>query len=111
MEAVGSPVAQDLAIKLVRPGGIISSVGVHTSDLFTFTPADAYNMNLTYRTGRCSARYYMDILLPKLEDWPFDLDMIISHELPLSEGPRAYEIFDRKEENSMKILLNPGLSE
>ena len=109
MEAVGSPVAQDLAIKLVRPGGIISSVGVHTSDLFTFTPADAYNMNLTYRTGRCSARYYMDILLPKLEDWPFDLDMIISHELPLSEGPRAYEIFDRKEESSMKILLNPGL--
>jgi len=111
MEAVGSPVAQDLAIKLVRPGGIISSVGVHTSDLFTFTPADAYKMNLTYRTGRCSARYYMDILLPKLEDWPFDLDMIISHELPLSKGPRAYEMFDRKEENSMKILLNPGLSE
>jgi threonine dehydrogenase-like Zn-dependent dehydrogenase len=51
----------------------------------------------------------MDILLPKLEDWPFDLDSIISHELPLSDGPRAYEMFDRKEENSMKILLNPGL--
>ncbi len=107
MEAVGSPVAQDLALKLVRPGGIISTVGMHTSDQFTFTPADAYNMNLTYRTGRCSARYYMDILLPKLEDWPFDLDMIFSHELPLSEGPRAYEMFDRKEENSMKILLKP----
>jgi threonine dehydrogenase-like Zn-dependent dehydrogenase len=109
MEAVGSPVAQDLALKLVRPGGIISTVGVHTSDLFAFSPVDAYNMNLTYRIGRCSARYYMDILMPKLEDWPYDLDMIISHELPLSEGPRAYEMFDRKEENSMKILLNPGL--
>jgi threonine dehydrogenase-like Zn-dependent dehydrogenase len=107
MEAVGSPVAQDLALKLVRPGGIISTVGVHTSDLFAFTPADAYNMNLTYRTGRCSARYYMDILLPKLDRWPFDLDMVISHELPLSEGTRAYEMFDRKEENCMKILLKP----
>ena len=107
MEAVGSPVAQDLALKLIRPGGIVSTVGVHTSDLFAFSPADAYNLNLTYRTGRCSARYYMDILLPKLEQWPFDLDMIISHELPLSEGPRAYEMFDRKEENSMKILLKP----
>jgi threonine dehydrogenase-like Zn-dependent dehydrogenase len=52
----------------------------------------------------------MDILLPKLEDWPFDMDMIISHELPLSAGARAYEIYDRKEENSMKILLNPGMS-
>jgi threonine dehydrogenase-like Zn-dependent dehydrogenase len=107
MEAVGSPVAQDLALKLVRPGGIISTVGVHTSDLFAFSPVDAYNMNLTYRIGRCSARYYMDILLPKMEDWPYDLDLVISHELPLSEGPRAYEMFDRKEENSMKILLEP----
>jgi threonine dehydrogenase-like Zn-dependent dehydrogenase len=107
MEAVGSPVAQDLALKLVRPGGIISTVGVHTSDLFAFTPVDAYNMNLTYRIGRCSARYYMDILMQKLENWPFDLDMIISHQLSLSEGPRAYEMFDRKEENSMKILLEP----
>jgi threonine dehydrogenase-like Zn-dependent dehydrogenase len=107
MEAVGSPGAQDLAIKLVRPGGIISTVGVHTSHDFSFSPSEAYNLNLTFKIGRCSARYYMDIILPKLEDWKWDLDMIFSHELPLSEGPRAYEIFDRKEEKALKILLKP----
>jgi threonine dehydrogenase-like Zn-dependent dehydrogenase len=107
MEAVGSPGAQDLAIKLVRPGGIISTVGVHTSHDFSFSPSEAYDLNLTFKIGRCSARYYMDIILPKLEDWKWDLDMIFSHELPLSEGPRAYEIFDRKEEKALKILLKP----
>ena len=107
MEAVGSPGAQDLSIKLVRPGGIISTVGVHTSQDFSFSPSEAYDLNLTYKIGRCPARYYMDIVLPKLEDWKWDLDMIFSHELPLSEGPRAYEIFDRKEENALKILLKP----
>ncbi len=107
MEAVGSPGAQDLAIKLVRPGGIISSVGVHTAHDFSFSPAEAYNLNLTFKTGRCPARYYMDIVLPKLEDWKWDLDMLFSHELPLSKGPRAYEIFDRKEDKALKIVLKP----
>jgi threonine dehydrogenase-like Zn-dependent dehydrogenase len=107
MEAVGSPGAQDLAIKLVRPGGIISTVGVHTSHDFSFSPSDAYDLNLTFKIGRCPARYYMDILMPKLLDWRWDLDKIISHELPLKEGPRAYEIFDRKEDNALKILLKP----
>jgi len=49
----------------------------------------------------------MDILIPKLEDWRWDLDMIFSHELPLKEGPRAYEIFDKKEDNALKIILKP----
>ena len=107
MEAVGSPVAQDLAIKLVRPGGIISTVGVQTTHDFSFSPIEAYDRNLTFKIGRCPARYYMDILMPKLEDWRWDLDMIFSHELPLREGPRAYEIFDKKEENALKIILKP----
>jgi threonine dehydrogenase-like Zn-dependent dehydrogenase len=108
MEAVGSPGAQDLALKLVRPGGTISTVGVHTAQDFSFSPAEAYELNLTFRIGRCPARYYMDILMPKLETWQWDLNMLFSHELPLSKGARAYEIFDRKEENALKILLKPG---
>ena len=107
MEAVGTPGAQDLALKLVRPGGTISSVGVHTADHFSFSPAEAYDRNITYKTGRCPARFYMDILMLKLGDWPFDLDMIFSHEMTLSEGALAYEIFDQKKENSLKILLMP----
>ncbi len=107
MEAVGSPGSMDLAIKLVRPGGIISSVGVHTADQFSFSPAEAYDKNLTFKTGRCPARFYMDILMIKLEAWPFDLELIFSHELPLSDGEHAYKIFDEKLENSMKILLKP----
>jgi threonine dehydrogenase-like Zn-dependent dehydrogenase len=107
MEAAGSPGAQDLAVKLVRPGGTISTVGVHTAEQFSFTPAEAYDRNLTYKTGRCPARFYMDILMVKLEDWPFDLDMIFSHELPMADGEHAYKIFDQKLEDSLKILLRP----
>ena len=107
MEAVGSPGAQDLSLKLVRPGGIISTVGVHTSHEFSFSPADAYNLNMTFKIGRCPARFYMDILMPKLESWPFDLDLILSHEFKLAEGALAYDLFDKKADHALKILLNP----
>ena len=107
MEAVGSPGAQDLSLKLVRPGGIISTVGVHTVHDFSFSPIDAYNINLTFKIGRCPARFYLDILMPKLESWNWDLNMIISHEFALAEGAKAYDIFDKKEDNALKILLKP----
>jgi threonine dehydrogenase-like Zn-dependent dehydrogenase len=106
MEAVGSPGAQDLSLKLVRPGGIISTVGVHTTHDFSFSPVEAYDINLTFRIGRCPARFYMDILIPKLQSWNFDIDMIFSHEFDLKDGARAYEVFDKKEDNALKILLN-----
>ena len=107
MEAVGSPGAQDLSLKLVRPGGIISTVGVHTIHDFSFSPIDAYDINLTFKIGRCPARFYLDILMPKLESWNWDLNMIISHEFALAEGAKAYDIFDKKEDKALKILLNP----
>jgi len=103
---VGNPAAQQLAFELVRPGGIISSVGVHTATNFSFSPVDAYNKNITYRTGRCPARHYMPKLLPLLTGQKIDLSAIISHRLPLSAGVEGYRIFDQKLDKSLKIILH-----
>ncbi|WP_339784578.1 alcohol dehydrogenase family protein [uncultured Imperialibacter sp.] len=106
MEVVGNPSAQQLAFDVVRPGGIISSVGVHTASNFTFSPVDAYNKNITYKTGRCPARHYMSKLLPLLGDQQIDLSAIISHRLPLAQGVEGYRIFDQKLDKSLKIILH-----
>ena len=42
LEVVGSPEATRLAVDLVRPGGVISAVGVHTESSFAFSPGEAY---------------------------------------------------------------------
>jgi len=107
MEAVGSPGAQKLAYQIVRPGGILSTVGVHTAADFSFSPVDAYNKNITYKTGRCSARHYMDRVMPKLDGWSRKLDLIITHRMSLAEGKNAYRIFDQKLDDCIKILLIP----
>ena len=108
LEVVGNPEAQELAYKLVRPGGVISSVGVHTSSHFSFSPVDAYNKNITYKTGRCPARHYMSGLIQILQKRSLDLSAIISHKMPLSEGVEGYHIFDKKLDKSLKILLTNG---
>lgn len=37
----------------------------------------------------------------------FLLYVLFSHHMPLSDAPRGYEIFDKKEENVLKIILKP----
>lgn len=108
MEAVGSPQATRLAVDLVRPGGTISVVGVHCEQSFAFSPIEAYDKNLTYRIGRCPARALLDELLPLARSGRHDFSAIFSHRLPLSQGIRAYEMFDSKSDGCTKAILDPG---
>ncbi len=107
LEVVGSPSAQGLAMDLVRPGGIISVVGVHTAPHFAFSPAEAYDKNLTYKVGRCPARYYMERLLALVRKRKYDFRAVISHRLPLAHGVEGYKIFDQKLEGCTKVVLRP----
>lgn len=105
VEAVGSPQATRLAFDLVRPGGTIGAVGVHTEPHLAIAPGEVYDKNLTYRAGRAPARAYMERLLPLIRSGRYDLAALISHRLPLAEGPRAYDLFDRKLEGCTKVVL------
>ena len=107
VEAVGNESAGRLAYDLVRPGGTISTVGVHTEPRLAFSPAEAYDKNLTYRVGRCPARYYLERWLPKLTSISTDLDRIITHRLALEEGPEAYRRFGAREPGWIKAIFLP----
>lgn len=107
LEVVGSPAAGRSAFELVRPGGVISTVGVHTEADMAFSPVEAYDQNLTYKNGRCPARSYMQKLIPLVRSHKYDLTAIISHRLPLSRGVEGYRIFDRKMDGCTKVVLRP----
>lgn len=104
LEVVGSNEASGMAMRLVRLGGTISTVGVHTTP-FAFTPADAYDKNLTFRIGRCPARHYMTKLTDKLTTFDAEISSVITHEFDLAEGVEAYRIFDKKEDGCIKSVL------
>ena len=108
MEGVGSYKAGRKAYDLLRAGGIISTVGVCTSNDFYFNPAEAYEKNVTFKVGRCPARYYMDKLIPVLQEGKVSPDSIITQRMSLTEGRKAYDIFANKKEGCLKIILLPS---
>jgi threonine dehydrogenase-like Zn-dependent dehydrogenase len=105
MEVVGSEQTLKLAIDLLRPGGTISSVGVHTAKYFAFSPGEAYDKNLNYKSGRCPAHYYAEKLLKNELPQRYPIEDIITHAFPLAEGARAYDVFDRKLDSCIKAVL------
>ena len=46
-------------------------------------------------------------LIPFVREQRFDPTSIITHRLPLAEGPNGYTMFDRKQDGCIKIILEP----
>jgi threonine dehydrogenase-like Zn-dependent dehydrogenase len=107
MEAVGTSGAGRLAYDLLRPGGIISVVGVCNDPNMAFSPEQAYNKNITYKVGRCPARAMIDELLPMVKAEKINFSSIITHRMKLSEGVRGYDIFANRADNCLKVVLTP----
>jgi len=107
MEAVGNAGAGKLAYDLLRPGGIISVVGVCNDQHLSFTPVQAYDKNITYTVGRCPARSMMKELTPFVQDKKVDFTSIITHRMKLSEGVSGYDIFANKKDHCLKVVLEP----
>ena len=110
LEAVGNPSAQELAFQLVRPGGVIAAIGVHTSDRFAFSPAAAHDKNVTYTAGRCPVRSLLNQLLPLVESDQLVVpssQIVTQSNLPLEQGVEAYHRFSRREGDCVKVILDP----
>jgi threonine dehydrogenase-like Zn-dependent dehydrogenase len=101
------PHALRQAILSCRSGGTVSVIGVYGGFIDKF-PAGAWmNRSLTLRTGQCHVQRYMRPLLERIERGELNPQRIITHELPLADAPRGYELFKRKEENCEKVVLKP----
>ena len=104
MEFVGLPDAQRLAWEALAPGGVMAVIGCHSS-AFAFSPAEAYDRNLTYRTGRCPARHYMEQLADRVRDGLPDITGVITHRFKAADGPRAYDVFAHHRDGCVKAVL------
>ncbi len=105
MELVGLPEAQELAYRLLRPGGTMSVIGCHCTPNFSFSPVDAYDKNLTYRTGRCPARHYMDRLTAEVAAGKFELSGFITHRFNIKDGREAYDVFSKRLDGCVKAVI------
>lgn len=103
----GSKSAIEIATQAVRKGGTVSLVGVYGSKYNLFPLGDFFSRNITLKMGQCPAHKYVNRILNLIEGGKFDATDIITHRLSLDQGEHAYEIFDKKEDNCIKVVLKP----
>ena len=100
--------ALHLAVELVRRGGTVSLVGVYGGMADPMPMLTLFDKQLQLRMGQANVRRWVDDLLPLLTDEdPLGVDTFATHHLPLADATRAYETFQKKQDGTIKVLLQP----
>jgi alcohol dehydrogenase len=105
IEAVGQKSSFDACFKAVRPGGVISIVGVFEESQ-ELTMRDLCIKNIRVEMGLVNV-VYIPRLLKIIETGLLDATPLITHIMPLEEGVKAYEMFEKRLDNVIKIALKP----
>lgn len=98
-----------LAIDTVRRGGTISLSGVYGGSADPMPMMDLFDKQIQLRMGQANVKRWIDDILPLLgeDDDPLGVEDLATHRLPLADAPHAYEIFQKKQDGAIKILLQP----
>jgi threonine dehydrogenase-like Zn-dependent dehydrogenase len=99
-------VLQD-AIKSCRKGGTLSIPGVYLDTMDDFPIGPLMNKALTVRTGQTHVQRYLDPLLERIENGEIDPSFVVTHQASLEEGPDLYETFRDKDDECIKVMLEP----
>ncbi|KAL4991065.1 chaperonin 10-like protein [Aspergillus falconensis] len=97
IEVVGLSPALRMGFELLRPWGVISSVGVHNGEI-PWTGNEAYGKNVTLQMGRCPVRSVSDAALEVLKRNQHLFGFMTENIMPLSRAVEAYDLF-----NAMKV--------
>ncbi|MEU6524270.1 zinc-dependent alcohol dehydrogenase [Streptomyces sp. NPDC046924] len=96
------------AIELVRRGGTISITGVYGGMADPMPMLTLFDKQIQMRMGQANVRHWSDEIIPHLTDEdPLGVEDFATHRVPLSEAPRAYEMFQRKQDGAVKVLMQP----
>ena len=96
------------AIDIVRRGGTISLSGVYGGMADPLPLMTLFDKQIQLRMGQANVLRWVDDIMPLLTDEdPLGVDDSATHTLPLDQAPHAYDIFQRKADGAVKVLLKP----
>lgn len=109
IEALGLQVTFEQALRMLRPGGTLSSLGVYSEDLrIPLGPFGAGLGDHKINTGLCpGGKERMRRLLGVIESGRVDLSPLVTHTRKLEDIPEAYRMFMNQEDGVLKIAIKP----
>ena len=109
IEALGTQETFESSLRVLRPGGTLSSLGVYSSDLRI--PRDAFAAGLgdhTIVTTLCpGGKERMRRLMTVIESGRVDLGAMVTHRFKLNDIEAAYDFFANQRDGVFKVAITP----
>ncbi|WGM38314.1 zinc-binding dehydrogenase [Caulobacter sp. NIBR1757] len=109
IEALGTQATFEAALRVLRPGGRLSSLGVYSTDLTL--PLDAFAAGLgdhTITTTLCpGGKERMRRLMAIVASGRVDLGAMVTHRFALDDIEQAYDLFANQRDGVLKVALTP----
>jgi threonine dehydrogenase-like Zn-dependent dehydrogenase len=100
--------ALHLAIDIVRRGGTISLIGVYGGMADPLPMLTLFDKQIQLRMGQANVRRWTDDIMPLLLDGdPLGVEQFHTHRMALDQAPDAYDMFQKKRDGAVKVLLKP----
>ncbi len=109
IEALGQQATFEAALRVLRPGGTLSSLGVYSTGLTI--PLDAFAAGLgDHRivTTLCpGGKERMRRLMSVIQSKRVDLGAMVTHRFKLDDIEAAYELFSHQRDGVLKVAITP----
>jgi threonine dehydrogenase-like Zn-dependent dehydrogenase len=109
IEALGRQETFEAALRVLRPGGTLSSLGVYSSDLKI--PLDAFMAGLGDHkivTTLCpGGKERMRRLVEIVGSGRVDTRPLVTHRFKLEQIEQAYELFANQRDGVLKVAITP----
>ena len=109
IEALGTQATFEAALRVLRPGGTLSSLGVYSTDLKI--PLAAFAAGLgdhTIVTSLCpGGKERMRRLMSVIESGRVDLGAMVTHRFRLDDIEKAYDLFAHQRDGVLKVAISP----
>lgn len=107
IEALGTQATFEGALRSLRPGGTLSSLGVYSNDLRI--PLDAFAAGLGDNrivTSLCpGGKERMRRLMSVIESGRIDLKRMVTHRFTLDQIEQAYDLFSSQRDGVLKVAI------
>jgi alcohol dehydrogenase len=109
IEALGTQSTFESALRVLRPGGTLSSLGVYSSDLkIPLGPFAAGLADTTIVTTLCpGGKERMRRLMSAIASGRADLEPLVTHRFKLDRIEEAYDLFGHQRDGVLKVAITP----
>ncbi|MXN93329.1 alcohol dehydrogenase catalytic domain-containing protein [Flavobacterium sp. Sd200] len=104
---VGTMRVLERCLDAVRRGGVVTVLGVYGTPYDNFPVHQWFDKGIQIKGGQAPVHNYIDHLIDLVATGKVVLEDIITHKVPLSDAAKMYDIFNKKEDNCVKVVLKP----